>query len=123
MLQETPQKLLTGERHGAWSAAVGIVLPAKTHFGIRDREQAVVGDGDAMSVAGQIVKDVFWSAEGRLGVDDPVLLEQGAQEGVEVLLLCQGSALTIEHELMVAKITTQSSHKLAAENTAEHFDG
>jgi hypothetical protein len=50
-------------------------------------------------------------------------LEQGVQEGVEVLLLYQGSALTIQHGLMVAKITMQSSHKLAAENTAEQFDG
>ena len=76
MLQEAPQKLFGRECHDAWPAAVRVV-PAETHFGIRDREQAVVGDGDAMSVAGQIVKDVFRSTEGRLGVDNPVLLEQG----------------------------------------------
>ncbi len=79
----------------------------------------MVGDGDAMSVTGQIVKDVFRSSEGRLGVHDPVLLEQSAQEGGEVFLVRQGSALAIEHELVVAKSTPQSSHELAAENTAE----
>jgi hypothetical protein len=36
----------------------------------------VVGDGDAVGIAGQVVKDVLRSAEGRLGIDDPVLLEQ-----------------------------------------------
>jgi hypothetical protein len=46
---------------------VRVVLPAETHFGIRDEKQSMVGNGDAMSVAGQIMEDVFRSAEGRLG--------------------------------------------------------
>ena len=33
----------------------------------------MVGDGDAMGVAGQVVENMFGAAEGRLGVDDPVL--------------------------------------------------
>ena len=123
MLQEAPQKLFGRECHDAWPAAVRLVFPAETHFGIRDREQAVVGDGDAMRVAGQIVKDVLWSAEGWLGIDDPVLLKQSAQKGDEVLLDCEWTALTIEQELVAAKSTPQSRHELAAENTAEDFDG
>src|SRR5947209_2440315 len=89
----------------------------------RRPEQAVVGDGDAVSVAGQIVKDVFWSAEGGLGIDDPVLLKQSAQKGDEVLLECECPALTVEYELVVAKSTPQSRHELATENAAEDFDG
>ena len=34
----------------------------------------MVGDRDAMGVAGQIVENVFGAAEGRLGIDHPVLL-------------------------------------------------
>ena len=34
----------------------------------------LVGDGDAMGVAGQVVKNLFGTAEGWLGIDDPVLL-------------------------------------------------
>jgi hypothetical protein len=33
----------------------------------------MVGDGDAMGVAGQVVENMFGAAEGWLGVDDPVL--------------------------------------------------
>jgi hypothetical protein len=106
--KEASQKLLGRKRHGAGLAAMGIVLPAKTHRRIRDREQAVVGDSDAMSVAGQIVKDVFWSAEGWLETDDPVPLQQSAQKGEEVLLDCKCPALTIEHELVVAKTFPQN---------------
>ena len=101
---------------------MGVILPAKTHRGIGDREQSVVGDSDAMSVAGQIVKDVFCSAEGGLGIDDPVLLKQSAQKSDEVLLHCEWPTLTIEDELVVAKSTPQSSHELAAKNAAEDFD-
>ena len=82
----------------------------------------MVGDSDAMSVAGQIVKNVFCSAEGGLGIDDPVLLKQSAQKSDEVLLHCEWPTLTLEDELVVAKSTPQSSHELAAENAAEDFD-
>ena len=81
MLQEAPQKLLRRKRHGAGLAAMGVILPAKTHGGIRDREQAVVGDGDAMSVAGQIVKDMFWSAEGGLGAPEVLAARYTAKGG------------------------------------------
>ncbi len=63
------------------------------------------------------------SAEGRLGIDDPVLLEQGAQEGGEALFVVERKALAVERELVVAKSASQSSDELAAEDTAEHLDG
>ena len=74
MLEEAAQELLRRERHGALLAVVRVVLPAKGDLGVGDREQAMVGDGHAMGVAGQVVKDVFGSAKGRLGIDDPVAL-------------------------------------------------
>jgi hypothetical protein len=36
----------------------------------------MVGDGDAMGITREIVQNVFRSPKGRLGIDDPVLLEQ-----------------------------------------------
>jgi hypothetical protein len=39
--------------------------------------EAVVGDGHAMGVTGEIAQDMMRTAEGWLGVDDPVLTEQG----------------------------------------------
>jgi len=43
----------------------------------------MVGDGDAMSVARQVVENIFGAAEGRLGVDDPVLLAELPEEVAE----------------------------------------
>jgi hypothetical protein len=53
----------------------------------------MVGDGDAMSVTGQIVKDMFRSAERWLGIDDPVLLKERAQESSEGPFVVERQAL------------------------------
>jgi hypothetical protein len=43
----------------------------------------MVGDGDAMSVARQVVENVFGTAEGWLSVYDPVLLAELPEEAAE----------------------------------------
>src|SRR5208282_954142 len=40
----------------------------------------MVGDGDAVRIAGGIVQNMLGTAEGWLGVDDPVLLEELSEE-------------------------------------------
>ena len=52
------------------------VPPAESDFPLRKGDQAMVGDGHAMSVAAEIVEYIFRAAEGWFGVDDPVLSEQ-----------------------------------------------
>src|SRR5260370_28053836 len=123
VLYEAAQELLRRERHGALLAAMRVVLPAEGDSGVGDGEQAMVGDGDTMGVTREIVQHMLGSAEGRLGIDDPVLLEQGAQEGGEGLFVVERRALAAERELAVAKSASQSSDELAAEDTAEHLDG
>ena len=78
----------------------------------------MVRDGDAMRVARQIMQHVLGAAEGRLGIDDPVLSVKCAQEDGEVLLLMKRSALAEEAQLMAGKEAPQSGDELAAEDTA-----
>jgi hypothetical protein len=73
MLEEAAKKFFRGDGQGALSAAMGIVLPTKADRCLRDREQTVVGDGDPMRVASEIVEDMLGAAERRLGVDHPIL--------------------------------------------------
>ena len=80
MLQKTSQELFVRERHDAALAVVRIVLPAERDVGIGNLDETMVGDGDAMRIAGQIVQYVFGPAERFLGVDDPVLAEQRTQK-------------------------------------------
>ena len=43
----------------------------------------MVGDGDAVGVTGQVVENMFGTAEGWLGIDDPVLLAEFPEEVAE----------------------------------------
>ena len=74
--QESAQELIGGNGHDLLLAAVRIVFPAKRDSIILEGHESMVGDGDAMRIAGQIVQNMFGTAEGRLGVDDPVLVEE-----------------------------------------------
>jgi hypothetical protein len=85
--QEAAQELLRSERHHSLLITVGIILPAKSNPVMLESHEAVVGDGYAMSVAGEIAEHMMGTAEGGLGVDDPVLTEQGTQEGAEGLFI------------------------------------
>src|ERR1700740_2212007 len=82
----------------------------------------MVGDGDAMRIASQIMQHMFGAAEGRLGIDDPVLRIEGAQEDGEALLVLKWDALTEEAQLIAGKEAPQSGDELAAEDTTEHLD-
>ena len=87
--QEPPQELVRREGHLALLVAVRVILPSESDLIVLKADQAVVGDGHAVRVAGQIVKHVIWSAEGWLGVNHPVLAKQRPQEGVEGGAFCQ----------------------------------
>ena len=76
MKQISAQELIGGNGHDLVLATVGIVSPAEGDAIVQQGHQAMVGDGDAMGVAGQIVENMVGTAEGRLGIDDPVLLAE-----------------------------------------------
>src|SRR5690348_4380125 len=67
VLDEAAQELLAGKSHRPLAAVMCVVLPSKGHVRVGDDEEAVVGDGDAVSIARQILQNVFGSAEWRLG--------------------------------------------------------
>jgi hypothetical protein len=45
----------------------------------------MVGDGDTVSIAAEILQDVLGSAEGWLAVDDPIFAEERTRPGGEEL--------------------------------------
>ena len=64
-------------------AAMSVVLPAKGDAIFLESDETMVGDGNAVSVASQIVEDMFWPTEGRLSVHNPVLMEELMEETAE----------------------------------------
>ena len=76
-----------------------------------------------MGVAGQVVKDVFGSAKGRLGIDDPVLLKERAQKGREGLFVVERKALAVERELVVAKSVSSAATNLPRKTRLRTWTG
>ena len=78
--QETAQELMSGNSHDLLLAAVSIVSPAERDVLVLEGHEALVGDGHAMGIAGQVVEHMVGAAKGWLGVDHPVLPEQLPEE-------------------------------------------
>ena len=66
MEKKAAQKLLCCDRHQLLFAAVGVIFPAERHLTIGEVYEPVVGDGDAMRVACQVMKNVLRAADGGL---------------------------------------------------------
>ena len=98
MEQEAAQELFDSQSHEPLLVAVGGVSPAEGDVAVGESDQPAVGDGDAMRVGAKIAKYVFRSAEGPLGVDDPVVAEQHPQPGSEGARLGQWQQVAVELE-------------------------
>jgi hypothetical protein len=82
---------------------VGVILPAKGDLVVRESHETVVGNGDPMGVASEIAQHMLGTAERRLGIDDPVLPEQGTQEGTEGLLIFERLERSRKNKLPLAE--------------------
>jgi hypothetical protein len=78
--KESPQELEGGERHGSFAIPVGIVLPGEGHVSAFDRLETVVGDCNAVGVAGEILENLVRTSEWGLAVDDPFPLARHTKE-------------------------------------------
>ena len=70
--QKAADELDGVQRHELVLVVIGRVSPAEGRMAIAHLDQAPVGDGHAMRVAGQVLEDMLGSAEGRLGIDHPL---------------------------------------------------
>ncbi len=88
--EEAADELVGGQRYGLRPVAVAVVLPAETDLAVVvDADQAIVGDGDAVGVAGDIGQHLFGSGEGRLGIDHPFGLSRTAEVAPEAAAIAE----------------------------------
>jgi hypothetical protein len=83
----------------------------------------MVGDGDAVRVAGEVMQDVLCSAERRLGVDDPLVGVELAQELAEAPGAGQFLKRTVKLELALKQELLEFRGELAAKDAAENTYG
>ena len=81
--QEAADELRGLKSHRAAAVVVPGVAPAKAHLSVLEADEPSVGNGDPMSVAGQVLQNVLGPAEGRLRVDHPLLSLQASEQRVK----------------------------------------
>ena len=99
------------------------IAPAKRDLVIGERDESVVGDGDAMGVVAQITERMLGASEGPFGVDVPVVSEQGSDPGGEDFGVSEGFQVAMEAQLALPEVAFESGHKLTAKDATEHLDG
>ena len=75
MDQEAAQELIDRKGHPPPFVAVRGIPPAESDVLVGKSNQPVVGDGDPMGIVAEIAQRMFRAAEGRFGVNDPVMTE------------------------------------------------
>ena len=66
--EEAAQELLGIEGHDLGLVMMPVVFPAEAHPAVVKADEAVIGDGDAMGVAAEIVEDLLRPGERRLSI-------------------------------------------------------
>src|SRR5437660_960964 len=102
---------------------VGGIAPTKGNRSISKGNQAVVGNGHAMSVTAQITEHIFWASERTFCVDHPVLSEHWSEPGRKGSRLSEELQVSMKVELAVPKGTLERFVELAAKDSAKHVDG
>jgi hypothetical protein len=88
-----------------------------------ETDQPAVGDGNAMGVGAQVVKDILRDSERWLAVNNPVLAEEGAEERCEGLRFRQRLEVPVETELAVGEGILETRDELATEDSTQNLDG
>jgi len=83
----------------------------------------MVRDGNAVSIAAEILQNVLGSAEGWFGVDDPIFAEERTQPGREELGMSERRELSGQMQLAALESGPKSGDELAAEHRAQHSNG
>lgn len=82
--EEAADEFVGRQRHRLALIGITPVAVRERDDAVADREEPVVGDGDAMGIAAEVVEDGSGAGEGTFGIDDPVLgveLTEQAAEG------------------------------------------
>ena len=79
MQQEPAQELVCAQAHQLPLVTVCGVAPTEVDLVIDQRNESVVGDRNSMRIGAEIAQNVLGTSEGALGVDDPVVAEEGSQ--------------------------------------------
>src|SRR6266853_4854003 len=120
--QEAPDEFPGIEGHGFLAAVVLAVPVEKSHAVVFDRQDSVIGDGDAVGIAAQILQYGFRRREGSFGIDDPLLFPDRGHEFLKLGSLSESGGSAGKAELVFAVSSGEVIEEFCAEDHAQGFD-
>ena len=123
--EEAADELVDRECHhfGAAATLGAVVLPFEGHARLVERDQAAVGDGDAVGIARQIGQHRLGPTEWSLRVDYPLGLTERRQMGGERLALRQSGMVAEELQAPGVVRGGERLQDQPTEQPREHADG
>lgn len=118
MHKEPPDKLKSGNSHNLPLVVVPVVAPLKCDLPILKIQDAVVGNGNAVSIAAEVFDNGGSGAKRRFAVDDPFFLIAGINQVQEIDAVIQIILLAIE----VERLRFQKIQEFPPELAREHLD-
>lgn len=71
MDEKSPDELFGLQSHRLLPMVVAVIVPMKSHPAIVDVAQAVIGNGDTVGIAANVMEHFLGAGKRRLGVDHP----------------------------------------------------
>jgi hypothetical protein len=121
--EEASNELFGGKSHRSLAVAVAVVAPEEGDVSILHLEEPMVGDGDAMGIAAEIIEGLFGSGKGSFGVNAPFFLAGLIEESMERLGVGKGVEFSRKLELSFAESRLEESPEASAEETGKDPDG
>jgi hypothetical protein len=119
--QKSSDEFVRREGHGFLLVVVAVVSPVKFHLAILDIDNPMIGNGDAVRVAADVVYDLLWPRERGLGVDHPFQVSQQIEMPGENPALLERLKRREELQLAGVEGLLQILQEQSAEQPREHL--
>src|SRR4030095_573991 len=123
MKQEAANELLGLESHPLWFVSLPIVFPAECDLCVLETDQTVIGYGNPVRIAAEIVQHLIRAAKGRFRVDHPFGLAAGSHPGFEVFRISQWLKGSVEFEFAGSVGIFETVEEQAAEKPGKNAHG
>jgi len=121
--QEAANEFQRFQGHHLPALAIFGVALLEADMAVRQTTQPAIGDGDAVGITSPIFKHVLGTAEGRHGIDDPLLLAELVEQSTKAHRVSERRHLPVELKLAFRPSRFQKGEQLASEQAAEDVDG
>jgi hypothetical protein len=113
--QEPSDELVCLEGHGLLAVVVGIISPQEGNIAVLDGNDAVIADRDSVGISAEVLKNTHGAIEGRLAIDDPLLMIELFPEGFEGSGFLEMADAAGEYEITRFEAVFEEVKELASE--------